>query len=460
MKKLTSIVILFFSFTHCFAQQQLASNWCFGYKYILDFNTMDFIAEATPMLAFESAVSISDTCGNLLFYSNGGAVNISSFEVGGVWNRNHELMPNGDLRGFGGCSSSKQGVLALPDPGNENEYYLFKVDCGEHIDSVGYGSLNYSKIDMLLDGGLGDVTQKQVPLSNLPMSEMVTAVKHASRNEYWLIAPDLNDTLWVYRVSSSGVQLDSSYYFSILPRPSVKASPDGTKLFCGALYDFDNATGVISNPIDLGVDQPYAIEFSPNSNYLYIVEMFYDTISRADYYQFDLTASNIPASIVPIDSIIGEKPWAFQLAPNGVIYSRNIGFNLGTLHAILSPDAQGLAANFQRDVLTVPDFNMLTHCQFPNYVSSWLIDSTGCPLYEPNYDIDLVINIFPNPVSHVLRLGGVSTVDSILITDLQGKAVKETKGQTEINVSGLSEGLYLINIKTTLGTVTKKFVKQ
>lgn len=460
MKRLTSIVVLFFSFIHCFAQQQLASNWCFGYKYILDFNTMDFTAEATPMLAFESVVSISDTCGNLLFYSNGGGLNISSFEVGGVWNRNHELMPNGDLRGFGGCSSSKQGVLALPDPGNENEYYLFKVDCVEHLDSVGYGSLNYSKINMLLDGGLGDVTQKQVPLSNLPMSEMMTAVKHASRNEYWLIAPDLSDTLWVYRVSSSGVQLDSSYYFSALPGPSVKASPDGTKLFCGALYDFDNATGVISNPIDLGVDQPYAIEFSPNSNYLYIVDMFYDTVYRADYYQFDLTTSNIPATTFLIESITGEKPWAFQLAPNGAIYSRNIGTNLGTLHAILSPDEHGLAANFQQDVLTIPDFNMLTHCQFPSYVSSWLIDSTGCPLYETNYDIDLTVSIYPNPVFDVFSVGGMSNIDVIFITDLRGKLVKEIHNQAEIDVSDLSDGVYLINIKTPLGTVTKKVVKQ
>lgn len=38
------------------------------------------------MESFEACASISDSAGNLLFYTNGEK----------VWNKNHEVMPNGE----------------------------------------------------------------------------------------------------------------------------------------------------------------------------------------------------------------------------------------------------------------------------------------------------------------------------------------------------------------------------
>ena len=64
----------------------------------------------------------------------------------------------------------------------------------------------------------------------------------------------------------------------------MKVSPDGTKLgiagYFGSgtveLFDFNAATGVVSNPITLTGpwtnNLPYGLEFSPNSQVLYVHE--------------------------------------------------------------------------------------------------------------------------------------------------------------------------------------------
>ncbi len=97
----------------------------------------------------EGCSSISDRFGNLLFYSDGTT----------VWNRNHIVMQNGN--GLFGDSSSTQSAIIVPKPDDQNIYYIFTVD--NALDGNNFG-LNYSIIDISLDGGFGAVTEKNINL--------------------------------------------------------------------------------------------------------------------------------------------------------------------------------------------------------------------------------------------------------------------------------------------------------
>jgi hypothetical protein len=56
----------------------------------------------------EGSASISDTNGQLLFYTDGAT----------VWNRNHDTLQNGF--GLLGEASSTQAALIIPKPGTSN----------------------------------------------------------------------------------------------------------------------------------------------------------------------------------------------------------------------------------------------------------------------------------------------------------------------------------------------------
>jgi hypothetical protein len=71
---------------------------------------------------------------------------------------------------------------------------------------------------------------------------------------------------------------------------------------------------------------------------------------------------------------------------------------------------------------------------------------------------------FPNPVQDKLRIQGIS-MQSISITDLSGKKIKEYKlaGETKTSVSlaDLAKGIYLVEIRESNGSqIRKKVIKE
>src|SRR5690606_1129104 len=131
----------------------------FGDKAGLDFRQGNPVPLAnSAMQSFEGSAVATTVTGDLMFYSNGG----STPYQGGVWNRNHQMMPNGNLTGAGGCNSSFQSSLILPLPRSVDKYYLFTTDC---MENSSVGGLRYNVIDMHFDGGLGDVVAKGVKLA-------------------------------------------------------------------------------------------------------------------------------------------------------------------------------------------------------------------------------------------------------------------------------------------------------
>lgn len=74
-----------------------------------------------------------------------------------------------------------------------------------------------------------------------------------------------------------------------------------------------------------------------------------------------------------------------------------------------------------------------------------------------------IIQIYPNPAKDYLLLdfGDIKEEKSIQIFDLQGREVKDEKKvidtKTQINVSTLPKGVYLLDIKSSKGVVRRRF---
>lgn len=74
-------------------------------------------------------------------------------------------------------------------------------------------------------------------------------------------------------------------------------------------------------------------------------------------------------------------------------------------------------------------------------------------------------SVYPNPVNNVVTISNSAnaTIDAVTVSDLNGRTVKSVKlnGETsaQINISDLSAGVYMMNISSDQGSVTKKIVK-
>lgn len=69
---------------------------------------------------------------------------------------------------------------------------------------------------------------------------------------------------------------------------------------------------------------------------------------------------------------------------------------------------------------------------------------------------------FPNPVQDILNFqSATSHFDAVIITDINGRIVLsvEKPASNEIDVSGLQSGMYFLNVQSSEGDTTKKFIK-
>src|SRR5438552_12793283 len=144
---------ILFGSTSLIAQKEY-NVWYFGYGAGLDFNSGSPVAlMGGKTNQLEGCASVADDeTGELLFYTDGLQ----------VWNRLHQVMPNGD--GLMGDGSSTQSAMIIGKPDDMGKYYVFTCDQGGYIQTN--RGIHYSIVDMSLDGGLGDIvtTSKNVTL--------------------------------------------------------------------------------------------------------------------------------------------------------------------------------------------------------------------------------------------------------------------------------------------------------
>lgn len=350
MKKILPLIMLL-GVTVLYAQKQ-NDNWYFGYNAGLNFSTgQPLPITDSEMFAFEGSAVVSDEMGNLLFYSNGTS----------VWNRNHQVMQNGE--GLQGYFSSTQSSLVVPVPGSDSKYYIFTTGAGEEP-----GGLYYSEVDMSVEGGLGAVTSlKNVELLPL-VSEQLTATFHKNGRDIWVACRD-SDGFNAFLVTDAGIAQNpvTSSNAPVLVSDSMvdyigqsKFSPDGSKYAIAQLgrgvfvYDFDNATGSFSNKLALSTEfhEWYGAEFSASGRYLYFSHGNETVLT-----QYDLQAPDIAASGVVLINNVLVMGGALQRASNGKIYVTHANYN--QMSVIHNPDSAGTASNFDEHGVNV-GFRRLT----------------------------------------------------------------------------------------------------
>ncbi|MET4107707.1 gliding motility-associated C-terminal domain-containing protein [Hymenobacter sp. UYP22] len=354
-KRLLSLIALLALCQSAWAQREYHA-WYFGSNAALRFPASGAPAPVTTsaMQVGEGCVSLSDSTGQLQFYSNGER----------VWNRANQVMVNGS--GLGGNRSSTQGVAAVPDPANPQRAYLFTADAVENQLANG---LQYNIVDMSRQGGLGEVTAKNVRLSAGPVTERIALVPHANGTDTWVLVHGWGtNAFYAYLLTRTGLQPPVLTRIGAVQAdvPAAKpylhavgylrASATGTRLAMsrrGAdteLFDFDPATGRLTNDISLpATDDSYGVEFSPDSRLLYLTRLNPTALVQSTLYQYDLLAGSgaaIATSGVPL-AVTPRFGGAIQAGPDGRLYLSIDASNY--LGVISSPNVRGVGCGYQNN---------------------------------------------------------------------------------------------------------------
>lgn len=423
------------------AELQRSNIWYFGEGAGLDFSSgSPVVIYDSAMKTFEGCSTMSDINGNLLMYSDGDT----------IWNRIHQPMPNGT--GLLGCpelDSSSQGVMIIPQPENDNIYYIFTNSCNEHSGVNGY---RYSVVDMNLNGGLGDVIpgQKNI-LLYAPSPEALAATYNCDETGIWVMSHELNsDRYMCYFLDENG--LSATPVISSIEQTEEWAcyhfrfSPDGKKLAVisgnvgsirGEILDFDNETGQLSNPTVLLAGFGRNACFSSDNSKLYFS-------SGNIIYQHDLNSGTMVEWI----DIYADNTTHFALAnaPNGqIIISSPFTPFLSTL---LNPNADLSSSNIARFNINLGD-RMSTY-SLPNFMQNYFNTSTPkeCEtnLSTEDYGAPFGLNVFPNPASDNITITYDSAQNAYFrLINIFGQSVKEEyihSNQIIIDVSALPRGVY------------------
>ena len=497
MKRFLSIGLLFIFF-HAYSQKQ-DRVWVFQDSLGIDFNNLNspVVIGSNVNYDAENFACISDTSGQLLFYLSG--KNPPNSLLLRLCDRNGNTMLGGDSIFTDGTQT--QGSIIFPDPGQQSKYFVVYLQFWEAtFGGLPYG-LFYSIVDMNQNGGLGKVmVRNQALINHQVFSEKLTAVKHADGRDWWVLTHGIGDNRFYeflldpagfhgpYTQDIGTLVTDTTLYYAI--DGQMKFSSDGSRLLyvngegiCD-VFDFDRCSGSLSNPIALGDTNTdhgdayrfYGCSFSENGQVVYASTYNPASITLEYLYQWDLNAVNIPGSRYIVWQRDNSDCHFSQMAlgPDGKIYLVSFLSNVSSncihfIHVINSPNSVGASCGLGQDQINVG--NSVAGGGLPNIpnlflgpVAGSVCDSLGTGI--TGFVAQTPINLYPNPARNRLTIesGGQIPEGSIHIMDLTGREVLSQEAEGEkamvLNIDGLAPGIYFLHVRSSAGSIVRKFVKE
>lgn len=487
MKKIIFIAAITAQFSYGFTQLQNA-NWVFGDSIGLNFSDGLITPFNSNLPCYQASASLSDADGQLLFYTNGQS----------VFNKNHELMLNGDGLHIAATNNPEypysqypRPLIIIPKPDHLNKYFI--IHSVGSYDSVG---LVYSEIDLNKEGGLGEVISKNNHLlicfdytsdDCTGPNSWVTAVRHGNGRDWWMISFSYNSIpsyfdsteFIISLISPDGIQeptfqlelpdyeinllyYGSSYLVAVSPTGDIFAFPSENKV---DFYLFDRCSGLFSYSYSLDLDNLKTSDavFSPDGNKIYVIAGG-NTNTSQRIFQF---CFNCGIDVQETKTEIYKNTYGayvlntLQLAIDGKIYfGHEYGYYSPVyektyvnthLSVINNPNLEGLECNV--DTLTIDLDDKIFTGGFPNIINYDLgvlpksaCDTLGTSVSSVQHQTGFTI--LPNPVQNIFYVQtNTSAFYNVQLINVQGKKMlnipKYTTG-TPVEVSHLPAGVYAV----------------
>jgi hypothetical protein len=481
--KITYLIvsILFGISIACFGQHD--KNWLFGIKesnqktIVMKLNPSSIIFDTLDVqIPFESTIaSISDTAGNLLFFSNGCEI----FNNQGKTIKNGNNINPGEMHDWV-CSkigyNAPKGMTFLPFPNNPNQYFIIHTGMRyTPTQSLTQGPLYFSLLNGDGDNGSGELISKNNILTNAQV-EPFSVAKHGNGRDWWIICPENNSNkyhLWLLNpngISEISIQ-EVGPDMNCKSIGSTAFSPNGTRFGrhqnCEtAVFKFDRCSGLLM--YEQSFYQPNylfgggGIAFSPEGDRLF-------TTGQLTILQADLTKSNPTLDT----ALIWNTQWGvslglMQYSPFSEILiggmSRTPYFSL-----ISKPAFGGNSLGFQPTGINLPYFHARSVPNFPNFLLNELkgsiCDTLGINSVS-NLHEQLTFNVFPNPTSNFLIFEVKKEKDARFlykITNQLGQIIQSGDSffnqKKTIELKDFQQGLYFLQLysEENLFLKTEKF---
>ncbi len=328
--------------------------WHFGQTAGVSFTSGIAVPVRGPFITWEGTASWCDpSTGELMFSTDGMS----------VYRRDGSVMPNGT--GLQGGFSSTQSALIVPDPASPLQFYVF---CAGDLswNATGTAMLTVNTVDFASDP-MGVVTRKNDTVV-MGTAEKCTGTLHCNGRSYWVVTHHRDEPIfYAYNVTSAGISAPviSRVGQQYVVPPSARGGPygqgmlkfsaSGRKIAMASpfaqrceVFDFDPATGVVSNVQLMGTGQYYyGLAFSPNEQLLYVTTWSFDPNVGGEVQQMSLDGTFAPQVVGTFQPSASITAGGIQRGPDGHIYLTDDG----GLSLIEYPDAVGAACYFRSRVV-------------------------------------------------------------------------------------------------------------
>ncbi|PIV51030.1 MAG: hypothetical protein COS19_02755 [Flavobacteriaceae bacterium CG02_land_8_20_14_3_00_34_13] len=97
---------------------------------------------------------------------------------------------------------------------------------------------------------------------------------------------------------------------------------------------------------------------------------------------------------------------------------------------------------------------------FPD--NQYVMNVLGNEVLSVGDNIASLVSVYPNPAVEVINVKVPASVviNEVVLYDILGKNTGVNYANGQVNVSGLSRGVYMLSVKTSEGTLTQKIVKK